>query len=63
MRLSPGQPDEKWEKQRDSISIEDLLFMFRKTEEYMIDSQHKPRLDLTLDACIINIIEELDGQG
>lgn len=47
---------EGWRKQRDSISIENFLVVYNALEQSMMDIHYKPRIDITLDACIIQLL-------
>jgi DNA polymerase-3 subunit gamma/tau len=47
---------ESWRKQRDGNTIEDFLLIYNTIEQYMLDLHYKPRVDLALDTCIIDLI-------
>lgn len=47
---------DEWRKQRDSVDIEDFILIYRMIEESMLDIHYKPRIDLSLDTCIIKLL-------
>jgi len=47
---------DKWRDQRDNTPIEDFHLIFQTIEQSMLDLHYKPRVDLTLDVCIIDLL-------
>ena len=45
-----------WLKQRDETPIDDFLIIYNTLEQSMLDLHYKPRVDLTLDACVIQLL-------
>jgi len=49
-----------WLKQRDSTPLEDFVMIYRTLEENLTNIDFKPKIDLSLDVCIIEIIGLLE---
>jgi len=45
-----------WRKQRDNTPIDDFLIIYNTIEQSMLDLHYKPRVDLTLDTCVIQLL-------